>query len=117
MSNLKYLNLSKNNLEGEIPSGLGSLFNDSSVFSMNENLCGKPLNNDCKNVRKKKQRKLILLIAMVVGGIGLFVVFCCGYIYSLLWWWKRWMTGEKKRSMGSASSGADQSRGSSTSFR
>ncbi|TYG46444.1 hypothetical protein ES288_D11G256600v1, partial [Gossypium darwinii] len=101
-----YFNLSRNNLEGEIPSGLGSLFNDSSIFSMNENLCGKPLNNDCKNVRKKKQRKLILLIAMVVGGIGLFVVFC-----------SRWMTGEKKRSTGSASSGVDQSRGSSTSFR
>ncbi|PPD75842.1 hypothetical protein GOBAR_DD27229 [Gossypium barbadense] len=112
MSNLKYLNLSRNNLEGEIPSGLGSLFNDSSIFSMNENLCGKPLNNGCKNVRKEKQRKLILLIAMVVGGIGLFVVFCCGYIYSLLRWWKRWMTGEKKRSTGSASSGADRSRGS-----
>ncbi|KAA3476334.1 putative LRR receptor-like serine/threonine-protein kinase [Gossypium australe] len=112
MSNLKYLNLSRNNLKGEIPSGLGSLFNDSSIFSMNENLCGKPLNNDCKNVRKKKQRKLILLIAMVVGGIGLFFVFCCGYIYSLLRWWKRWMTGEKKRSTGSASSGADRSRGS-----
>ncbi|TYH63299.1 hypothetical protein ES332_D07G182300v1 [Gossypium tomentosum] len=63
------------------------------------------------------QRKLILLIPMVVGGIGLFVVFCYGYIYSLLRWWKRWMTGEKKRSTGSASSGADQSRGSSTSFR
>ncbi|KAL1107987.1 hypothetical protein V6Z11_D03G082500 [Gossypium hirsutum] len=37
--------------------------------------------------------------------------------YSLLRWWKRWMTREKKRSTGSASSGADQSRGSSTSFR
>ncbi|KAB2021231.1 hypothetical protein ES319_D07G125200v1 [Gossypium barbadense] len=89
LSHLKELDLGSNKLNGEIP----------------------------EEIALQKQRKLILLIAMVVGGIGLFVVFCCGYIYSLLRWWKRWMTGEKKRSTGSASSGADQSRESSTSFR
>ncbi|XWS25860.1 hypothetical protein CRYUN_Cryun27aG0103600 [Craigia yunnanensis] len=115
MSSLKYLNLSRNNLEGEIPNALGSRFNDPSVFSMNRELCGKPLNTECANVRNRKRRKLILLIAIAGGGACLLAVCCFGYIYSLLRWRKKlreWATGKKKRSQASASSGADRSPGS-----
>ncbi|XP_021284821.1 probable LRR receptor-like serine/threonine-protein kinase At4g36180 [Herrania umbratica] len=115
MSSLKYLNLSRNNLEGEIPNALGSRFDDPSVFSMNSELCGKPLNRECANVRNGKRRKLIILIAIAAGGACLLALCCCGYVYSLLRWRKKlreWATGEKKRSPASASSGADRSRGS-----
>ncbi|XWS24443.1 hypothetical protein CRYUN_Cryun28dG0102800 [Craigia yunnanensis] len=114
-ASLKYLNLSRNNLEGEIPNALGSRFDDPFVFSMNRELCGKPLNRVCANVRNRKRRQLILLIAIAAGGACLVAVFCCGYIYSLLRWRKKlreWATGEKKRSPAPASSGADRSRGS-----
>lgn len=117
MSSLRYLNLSRNNLEGEIPNALGSRFHDPSVFSMNRDLCGKPLNRECANVRNRKRRKLILLIAIASGGACLLAMCCCAYIYSLVRWRKKlreWATGEKKRSSpGHASSGgADRSRGS-----
>ncbi|XVF63755.1 hypothetical protein PTKIN_Ptkin09bG0111900 [Pterospermum kingtungense] len=115
MSSLKYLNLSRNNLEGEIPNALGSRFDDPSVFSMNRDLCGKPLNRECANVRNRKRRKLVLLIAIAAGGACLLALCCCAYIYSLLRWRKKlreWATGEKKRSPARASSGADRGRGS-----
>ncbi|KAE8684453.1 putative LRR receptor-like serine/threonine-protein kinase [Hibiscus syriacus] len=112
---LRYLNLSRNNLEGEIPNALGSRFNNPSVFSMNKELCGKPLNRECANVRNRKRRKLILLIVVAAGGACLVALFCCGYIYGLLRWRKRlgeWAAGEKKRSPSGASSGADKGNGS-----
>ncbi|XVE69790.1 hypothetical protein DITRI_Ditri10aG0019400 [Diplodiscus trichospermus] len=115
ISILKNLNLSRNNLEGEIPNALGSRFDNPSVFSMNRELCGKPLDRQCANVRNRKRRKLILLIAIAAGGACLLAVCCCGYIYSLLRWRKKlrgWATGEKKKSPARASSGADRGRGS-----
>ncbi|XVE94609.1 hypothetical protein REPUB_Repub02eG0023200 [Reevesia pubescens] len=115
MSTLKHLNLSRNNLEGEIPNALSSRFNDPSVFSMNIELCGKPLNRECANVRNRKRRKMILLIAIAAGGACLLAVCCCGYIYSLFRWRKKlggWATGEKKRSSPRVSSGTDRGRGS-----
>jgi hypothetical protein len=112
---LRYLNLSRNNLEGEIPRLLGSRFNDPSVFAMNRELCGKPLDRECANVRNRKRKKLILFIGVPIAATVLLALCCCAYIYSLLRWRKRLrdgVTGEKKRSPASASSGADRSRGS-----
>ncbi|KAJ4702055.1 Receptor-like protein kinase [Melia azedarach] len=115
ISSLKYLNLSKNNLEGEIPRLLGSRFNDPSVFTMNSELCGKPLDRECTNVRNRKRKRLITLICVAVSGACFLALCCCGYIYSLLRWRKRlrgWATGEKKRSPSHGSSGAERGRGS-----
>ncbi|KAJ6736345.1 LEUCINE-RICH REPEAT RECEPTOR-LIKE PROTEIN KINASE FAMILY PROTEIN-RELATED [Salix viminalis] len=112
---LRYLNLSRNSLEGEIPRLLGSRFNDPSVFAMNGELCGKPLDRECAKVRNRKRKKLILFIGVPVAATVLLALCCCAYIYSLLRWRKRLrdgVTGEKKRSPASASSGTDRSRGS-----
>ena len=49
ISGLEYLNVSSNNLEGEIPHMLGATFNDPSVFAMNQGLCGNPLHRECAN--------------------------------------------------------------------
>ncbi|KAM1012364.1 hypothetical protein ACFX2C_042619 [Malus domestica] len=113
---LKYLNLSNNNLAGEIPKPLGSQFNDPSVFARNGDLCGKPLDRECADVRRRKRNRLTLLIAVAVGGAFLLALCCCGYIYSLL----RWRTklretvigGQKKRTSPRTSSGDKSSRGS-----
>ncbi|KAE8666422.1 putative LRR receptor-like serine/threonine-protein kinase [Hibiscus syriacus] len=115
MFRLRYLNLSRNNLEGEIPNALGSRFNDPSVFSMNRELCGKPLNRECANIRNRKRRKLILLIIVAASGACLVALFCCGYIYGILRWRKKlgeWAAWEKKRSPAGASSGTDKGNGS-----
>ncbi|KAK1555295.1 hypothetical protein Q3G72_024624 [Acer saccharum] len=115
ISSLKYLNLSRNNLEGEIPKTLGSRFNDPLVFSMNRELCGRPLDRECANVRKMKRKKLIILICVAVAGVCLLALCCCGYIYSLLRWRKklRGANGEKKPSPACGSgSGTDRGRGS-----
>ncbi|BFG17703.1 hypothetical protein CerSpe_039760 [Prunus speciosa] len=114
---LKYLNVSNNNLAGEIPKPLGSQFNDPSVFAMNRNLCGKPLDRECADVRRRKRNRLILLIGVAVGGACLLALCCCGYVYSLLRWRKKLREmvggGQKKRNSPRTSSGGDQrSRGS-----
>ncbi|CAI0435858.1 unnamed protein product [Linum tenue] len=110
--NLKHLNLSSNSLQGEIPEQLASRFDDSSVFSMNGKLCGKPLRKQCPSEKNKKRRKLILFIAVVTGGSILLAMCCCGYTYSLLRWRKklREMAAGKKRSPARGSS--DRGRGS-----
>ncbi|KAL5845234.1 hypothetical protein ACOSQ4_011192 [Xanthoceras sorbifolium] len=114
ISSLKYLNLSRNNLEGEIPKMLGSRFNDPSVFAMNRQLCGRPLDRECANVRKRKRKRLIILICVAVVGACVLALCCCGYIYSLLRWRKklRGAAGEKKPSPARGSSGTDRGRGS-----
>ncbi|OIW15593.1 hypothetical protein TanjilG_08169 [Lupinus angustifolius] len=116
VSGLKYLNLSRNNLDGEIPDMLGSRFNDPSVYAMNQRLCGKPLKRECKNVRRKRRKRLIIFVGVALAGVCILGLFCCAYIYSLLRWRKKLregVTGEKRRSPNSASSGADRGRGSS----
>jgi Leucine-rich repeat (LRR) protein len=112
---LIYLNLSRNNLEGEIPELLGSRFNDPSVFAVNGKLCGKPVDRECADVKKRKRKKLFLFIGVPIAATILLALCCCAYIYSLLRWRSRLrdgVTGEKKRSPARASSGADRSRGS-----
>ncbi|KAM1617189.1 hypothetical protein TB2_015843 [Malus domestica] len=114
--NLKYLNLSYNNLAGEIPKPLGSQFNDPSVFARNGDLCGKPLDRECADVRRRKRNRLTLLIAVAVGGAFLLALCCCGYIYSLLRWRKKLRETvigvQKKRTSPRTSSGDKSSRGS-----
>ncbi|XP_027356985.1 probable LRR receptor-like serine/threonine-protein kinase At4g36180 [Abrus precatorius] len=116
ISGLKYLNLSRNNLEGEIPVMLGARFNDPSVFAMNQRLCGKPLQRECANIRRRKRRRLIIFIGVAVAGLCLLALCCCGYVYSLFRWrnkLREGVMGEKKRSSTSASVGAERgSRGS-----
>jgi hypothetical protein len=112
---LIYLNLSRNDLEGEIPELLGSRFNDPSVFAVNGKLCGKPVDRECADVKKRKRKKLFLFIGVPIAATILLALCCCAYIYSLLRWRSRLrdgVTGEKKRSPARASSGADRSRGS-----
>lgn len=115
ISGLKYLNLSNNDLEGEIPKALGSRFNDPSVFRSNHKLCGKPLNKECADVKKRKRWKLILLIGVSLAGACIVALCCCGYVYSFLRWRQKLrgdLAGPKKRSPARASSGADRGRGS-----
>ncbi|KAL4300630.1 hypothetical protein AHAS_Ahas17G0220100 [Arachis hypogaea] len=115
INGLKNLNLSNNELEGEIPQMLGSRFNDPSVFAMNQNLCGKPLHRECANVRRRKRRRLIIFIGVAVAGLIILALCCCGYVYSL-WRWRnklrQGVTGEKKRSPTSTSTGGERGRGS-----
>ncbi|KAL2504027.1 putative LRR receptor-like serine/threonine-protein kinase [Abeliophyllum distichum] len=112
MSSLQDLNLSHNHLEGEIPAALGSRFGDATVYAMNANLCGRPLNKDCKKEKRRKRKRLILYIVMALAGSIILILCCCGYIYGLLRWRKKLRTGadgEKKRS---PSPGAQGARGS-----
>ncbi|KAF8406510.1 hypothetical protein HHK36_008599 [Tetracentron sinense] len=119
ISELRYFNVSRNNLEGEIPEMLGSRFNDPSVFAMNRNLCGKPLERKCENTTKanskKKKMRLILFIGVTVAGACFLAFCCCFYVYSFLRWRKRireGAAGEKKRSPARGSSGEEAGRGS-----
>ncbi|KAK9939228.1 hypothetical protein M0R45_015932 [Rubus argutus] len=67
---LKHLNLSNNNLSGKIPEPLGSEF-DGSVFAMNPSLCGKPLDRECGDVKRRRRNSLFRwrkkLREMIVG--------------------------------------------------
>ncbi|KAH0875960.1 hypothetical protein HID58_073322 [Brassica napus] len=85
---LNYLNLSRNRLEGEIPQALAARFNNTSVFSNNPRLCGKPLGLECENVRRRRRRKLILLVTLAAAGALLLLLCCCGYVFSL-WRWRK----------------------------
>ncbi|PIN21677.1 Serine/threonine protein kinase [Handroanthus impetiginosus] len=108
ISTLQHLNLSANNLEGEIPGALAARFSDPSVYAMNKNLCGQPLNKNCQNVRRHGRKRLILFIVVAVAGSLLLLLCCCGYIYSLLRWGKKLKeaaAGEKKRSPSPGSQG------------
>ncbi|CAM8968473.1 unnamed protein product [Rhodiola kirilowii] len=111
---LRYLNVSHNNLEGEIPKPLGYQFNDPSVFSANNKLCGKPLRKECGYVIRRKRKKLIIILSLAAGAAFLVALCCCAYIFNLMRWRNRLragVTGEKKRSP--RSSGTERgSRGS-----
>lgn len=111
---LMYLNVSRNNLEGQIPKPLGYRFNDPSVFTENNRLCGKPLKKECEYVVRRKRRKLIIILSVAAGAAFLVGLCCCVYVFSLLRWRSRLragVTGEKKRSP--RSSGTERgSRGS-----
>ncbi|KAF8392766.1 hypothetical protein HHK36_021003 [Tetracentron sinense] len=60
---LRAFNVSNNELEGKIPAGLSKM--DTSSFSGNKDLCGKPLDT-CKSSKKPS----VLMIAMVVIAVG-----------------------------------------------
>ncbi|KAG9442915.1 hypothetical protein H6P81_018769 [Aristolochia fimbriata] len=113
---LAYLNVSNNNLEGEIPRTLAFRFNNPSLFSMNQHLCGKPLSRKCENAPKKgkskKKKKVIVLLGIAAGVAVLAALCCCCYIISLLRWRKRLQEGgEKKKSPARGSSGANSGAG------
>lgn len=58
LSLLSHLNLSYNNLSGEIPYG-GQLFSllDPSIYAGNSALCGLPISKECKNDRVAPHQK------------------------------------------------------------
>ncbi|KAK6125626.1 hypothetical protein DH2020_040634 [Rehmannia glutinosa] len=117
ISSLVNLNVSNNNLEGEIPVTVSSRFNNQSSFSGNQGLCGKPLDKKCEeNGDDSGKNKLILFIAVAASGILLMLSCCCFYIYSFLRWREKvqkGVAGEKKQSPARASSRSSGGRGSS----
>lgn len=116
ISGLMRLNVSGNNLSGEIPGMLSSRFGDPSAFAGNPDLCGPPLEAECKGSRKKKQRSWALLIGLVAAAVCILVLFCCFFVITLLRWRRRFLdsrAGVKKRSpgRGSGSSGSGENGG------
>lgn len=116
--NLRYLNVSDNNLEGEITAMLGSRFSNPGLFASNPNLCGKPLAANCAEVgskrRKQRREKLILLICIVAGSAILLALLCGCCFLSLVRWAKRYLdhrAGVKKRSPERRSGSADSRSG------
>ncbi|XP_057968186.1 probable LRR receptor-like serine/threonine-protein kinase At4g36180 [Malania oleifera] len=109
ISALVHFNVSFNNLQGEIPASLGSRFKNPSLFAMNQNLCGKPLERKCQSTTDGDSKRVTLLFVVVACGAFLSAMCCCFYIISLLRWRQRLKEGsaaggEKKPSPGRASS-------------
>ncbi|KAF5178768.1 Inactive LRR receptor-like serine/threonine-protein kinase BIR2 [Thalictrum thalictroides] len=77
LSRLKKVSVPNNDLSGEIPSFLSTY--DSSEFSGNSGLCGRPLRSKCGGMNKKNLR--IIIIAGVLGAV---VSVLLGFA---LWWW------------------------------
>ena len=110
------VNVSHNELTGEIPAMLGSRFATPSAFASNPDLCGPPLESECSAYRRHRKRqrlqRLALVIGAVAGGLVLLVLLCCCCVFSLLRWRRRFVEkrdGVKKRrrspGRGSGSSG------------
>ncbi|XP_068643770.1 pollen receptor-like kinase 4 [Aristolochia californica] len=78
---LKLVNISHNKLEGPIPAALSNL--DSSLFSDNEDLCGKPLDISCRS--SKKNTSTALLVILIIIGVAV----ALGIVWAILAFFRR----------------------------
>ncbi|KAC9670486.1 hypothetical protein E3N88_45419 [Mikania micrantha] len=88
-SSLRYLNLSNNQLSGEIPATLALVRFNSTSFSGNVGLCGDAFNIPCSSApspsstpttpprpRKSRRHRNIKIIVIIAGSVGVVLLLC-----------------------------------------
>ena len=112
---LRYLNVSYNDLRGEIPIALASRFPDPSIYSGNRNLCGIPLNSETCNAKaiKNRRKRLILFICIMVAA-GILTAAISTFCILTLLRCRRQSDVKKKKPTPSTTTGTTRRRSGST---